>query len=146
MRISGTFKGRLVNTETGEIICWEKHNKMVKGGFDWIANVMSNQTNRASAMSHIAFGTGGDTTTYTMTSLQNEVARYPSTVTWNSETRELAFTGRIPQNAGVNASITEVGIFNANTGGVMLDRATFLPKGVEDSTYLEYTFVISISE
>lgn len=146
MRLSGTFKGKLVNTETGEIICWEKHNKIVQAGFDWVANVMSNQTNRANPITHIAFGTGSDTTTVGMTALQNEVARYPVTATWDAQTRELVFVGRIPQNAGVNTSICEVGLFNANTGGSLFDRATFLPKGVEDSTYLEYSFVISISE
>lgn len=146
MRIHGTFKGRLVNIKTGEITCWEKHNKMVKTGFTWIANVMSNQTNRANAMSHMAFGTNGDTTTVAMTSLRNEVARYPVTSTWDADAQELTFVGRIPQNAGLNTTICEVGLFNASAGGTMLDRATFLPKGIEDSSYLEYSFVISISE
>lgn len=146
MKLSGVFKGKLVNTKTGEITCWEKHNKIVKTGFDWVANIMANQTNRANAITHIGFGTSGETTTYSMTALQNEVARYPVTASWNSETKELSFTGRIPQNAGVNTSISEVGLFSAATGGYLFDRATFLPKGVEDSTYLEYTFVISISE
>lgn len=146
MRIYGTFKGRLVNTETGEITCWEKHNKMTKGGFDWIADVMSNKTNRGNAMSYMAFGTGSSLTTYTMSALENEVARYEVTSSWDSETKELTFVGRIPQNSGLNTSITEVGLFNASTGGVMLDRATFLPKGVEDATYLEYSFVITMSE
>lgn len=147
MKFSGTFKGKITNYRTGEIICWEKHNKVVKGGFDWLADCMSNVTNRNNAISFIAFGTGDAVTTYNMATLQQEVARYPVTSSWNSETRELSFTGAIPQNSGLGTiNITEVGLFNAPQDGVMFDRATFLPKGIEEATGFEYTFVITLSE
>lgn len=146
MRFSGIFRGKLTNHKTGEIICWEKHNLVVKAGFDWIAQIMSNKSNRSQAISHIAFGTGTSTTTYTMTTLENEVYRTDVTASWNSNTRELVFTGSIPRQSGLSASISEVGLFNSATGGVMFDRATFSPKGIDNDMSFNYTFTITITE
>lgn len=146
MKFSGVFKGRIVNNKTGEIICWEKHNKITKGGFDWIASLLSNNNDRGNALSYIGFGTGDAVTTYDMTVLQNEVGRYPATATWDQTSRELTFTGTLPQNSGITANIAEAGLFTASTGGVMFDRANFLPKGIDDSSSFTYTFVITISE
>ena len=143
---SGTFRGRLVNHRTGEITCWEKHNMIVKGGFDWIAQLMSNTTNRSPAISHIAFGTGTESTTYNMSRLVNEVYRGEVTSSWDDTTRELTFTGSIPQMSGLNASIAEVGLFNAASGGIMFDRANFTPKGIDNDMSFDYTFTITITE
>lgn len=146
MKMSGTFKGRLTNKKTGEISCWEKHNLVVKAGFDWIADLMSNLTTRQGAISHIAFGTGASDSEYTMTGLQNEVYRATVTSSYNASTRELTFSGTLPQNSGLTVSITEVGLFNAATGGVMFDRATFSPKGIDENMSFDYEFVITLSE
>lgn len=146
MNIKGKFKGTLTNHKTGEILCWEKTNMVVKSGFDWIAGLMSNKTNRSPAISHIAFGTGTEETTYNMTRLVNEVYRSEVTSTWNEATRELTFVGSIPQQSGLNVSIAEVGLFNAASAGVMFDRAYFSPKGVDDDLSFEYTFTITLTE
>lgn len=146
MRMSGTFTGKLTNTKTGEIICWEKHNKVVKNGFDWVADLMSNTSNRANPISFIAFGTDSTTTTYNTSALGNEVGRFPVTATWDTTTRKLVFSGSIPQGSGLNYNIAEAGLFNAATGGVLFDRATFLPKGVDDNMSFTYNFTITLSE
>lgn len=146
MKFSGVFKGRITNHRTGEITCWEKHNLVVKGGFDWIASLMSDTTNRSPAISHIAFGTGTESTTYNMTRLVNEVYRSDVTATWNDTTRELVFTGSIPEMSGLSADIAEVGLFNASTAGIMFDRANFTPKGIDNDMSFDYTFTITITE
>lgn len=146
MKFSGVFKGRITNHRTGEITCWEKHNLVVKGGFDWIASLMSDITNRSPAISHIAFGTGTESTTYNMTRLVNEVYRSDVTATWNDTTRELVFTGSIPEMSGLSADIAEVGLFNASTAGIMFDRANFTPKGIDNDMSFDYTFTITITE
>lgn len=146
MNLSGVFKGKIVNHKTGEIICWEKHNKIVKGGFDWVADIMSNVTNRGNALSYIAFGDGTSTTTYNMTTLQNELGRYVVTSSWDDENRVLTLTGTLPQGSGIVANITEVGLFNAAQDGVMFDRATFLPKAVDNESSFTYSFEITLSE
>lgn len=128
MRLSGKFRGRLVNHKTGEIICWEKHNKVVKAGFNWVASLMSDTTVRMAPISHIAFGTGSNVTVDSMIALENEVYRAPVTSNWNETTRELTFTGSIPKQSGLSVNITEVGLFNAEAGGTMFDRATFSPR------------------
>lgn len=146
MKFSGVFKGRITNHRTGEITCWEKHNMIVKGGFDWIASLLSNTTSRSPAISHIAFGTGTESTTYNMTRLVNEVYRAEVTPVWDDTTRELTFTGSIPEMSGVSADIAEVGLFNASSAGVMFDRANFTPKGVDNDMSFDYIFTITITE
>ena len=146
MRMSGKFYGRLYNEKTGEIICWEKHNKIVKAGFDWVASLMSDLSVRSAPISYIAFGTGSGTTVDSMIALQSEVYRAPVTASWNDQTRELTFVGSIPKQSGLSANITEVGLFNAEAGGTMFDRATFTPKGVDQDMSFEYTFVITLTE
>ena len=146
MRFSGTFSGKITNHRTGEILCWEKHNMVVQAGFDWVAQLLSNQTTRPGALSHIAFGTGTATTTSDMTALDNEVYRAPVTSTWDGINRELLFTGSIPVQSGLNTSITEAGLFNAETGGVMFDRATFSAKGIDDDMSFDYNFKITLTE
>ena len=146
MKFSGVFKGRITNHRTGEITYWEKHNLVVKGGFDWIADLMSNTTNRSPAISHIAFGTGTEPTTYNMTRLVNEVYRSQVTATWNDSTRTLVFTGSIPEMSGLNVSIAEVGLFNASSAGIMFDRANFTPKGIDNDMSFDYSFNITITE
>ena len=146
MRLTGKFKGTLINHKTGEIQCWEKSNMVVKGGFDWVAGLMSNKSNRSPAISHIAFGTGTDKTTFNMTRLVNEVYRAEVTSTWNESTRELTFIGSIPQQSGLNVNISEVGLFNAASAGVMFDRAYFSPKGIDNDLSFQYTFTITLTE
>lgn len=146
MIFSGVFKGRITNHRTGEITYWEKHNLVVKGGFDWIADLMSNATTRSPAISHIAFGTGTESTTYNMTRLVNEVYRSQVTATWNDSTRTLVFTGSIPEMSGLNVSIAEVGLFNASSAGIMFDRANFTPKGIDNDMSFDYSFNITITE
>lgn len=146
MRMSGRFYGRLVNHKTGEIICWEKSNKVVKAGFDWVASLMSDLTVRMAPISYIAFGTGSNVTVDSMIALENEVYRAPVTANWNTSTRELTFTGSIPKQSGLNVNITEVGLFNAEAGGTMFDRATFTPKGIDEDLSFDYTFIITITE
>ena len=146
MRMSGKFRGRLVNHKTGEIICWEKHNKVVKAGFNWVASLMSDAAVRMAPISHIAFGTGSNVTVDSMIALENEVYRAPVTSNWNETTRELTFTGSIPKQSGLSVNITEVGLFNAEAGGTMFDRATFSPKGIDEDLSFDYTFIITITE
>ena len=146
MRLSGIFRGKITNHKSGEITCWEKHNLVVKAGFDWIAQLMSDGVNRPQPITHIAFGTGITTTTPIMTTLENEIYRSTVTASWNSLTRELVFTGGIPIQSGLSTSISEVGLFNSNSGGTMFDRATFSPKGVDNDTSFDYTFTITLTE
>jgi hypothetical protein len=146
MNLSGKFYGVITNHKTGEITCWEKHNMVVKSGFDWVAGLMSTKTSRSPAISHIAFGTDGSETTYNMTRLGNEVYRTEVEATWDADTRELKFVGSIPQKSGLAVSISEVGLFNAETNGVMFDRAYFTPKGIDDDMSFEYTFTITLTE
>lgn len=145
MRLDGKFKGRLINSKTGEITCWEKHNKITQSGFNWIGAIMSTVNNRPAPITHIAFGTDSSETTSETTALGNEVYRAPVTAAWDSTENKLTFTGSIPVNSGVEASIAEAGLFNAETGGVLFDRAFFTPKGIDANLSFDYEFEITVT-
>jgi len=146
MKLDGTFKGRLFNHRTGEITCWEKHNAIVATGFDWVMNLLSNNSSRPKALGYMGFGTGSTATTSDMTALVNEVFRAAVTSTWDSTTHTLTFSGSLPAGSGIEANITETGLFTENTGGIMFDRAFFSPKGIDNDTGFDFDFVIVISE
>lgn len=145
MHLSGRFIGTTVNKKTGEIVTWEKSNKIVNTGFAWVASLMSTIGNRPNPITHIGFGTSMTETTEEMTTLGNEVYRSPVTSSWDDVTRELTFSGSIPVNAGINNTVTEAGLFNAETGGMMFDRAVFPGKGIEDDLEFYFDFIVTIT-
>lgn len=145
MKFKGHFKGMLYNPKTGEITCWEKDNKVVQAGFDFVCALLTDPVSRPAPISYIAFGTGLSATTDEMTALENEVYRGAITTSWDAENRIITVNGEIPVGSSVSANISEVGLFNASTGGVMFDRAIFSPKGMDPELAFKYTFTITIT-
>lgn len=118
-------------------------NLVVNTGKAFIASRMKDAT--ATAMSHMAIGTGTTAAAATDTALVNESARVAlasTTVTANA----IAYVANFP--AGTPATltaITEAGLFNASTGGTMLCRTVFaaVNKDVNDTMSITWTVTIS---
>lgn len=116
-------------------------NLVVDAGLDFIASRIKDAT--ATAMSHMAIGTGttaaaaGDTTLETEAS---RVALTSTTVTNNA----VAYVASYPAGTGTGA-LTEAGILNAASGGTMLCRTVFsvINKGAADSMTVTWTVTIS---
>tara|TARA_B100000085_G_C18417431_1_gene461207 strand:+ start:55 stop:498 length:444 start_codon:yes stop_codon:yes gene_type:complete len=119
----------------------EVKNLVVDDGLEYIASRMKDTS--ATAMSHMAIGTGSTAAAASDTALGTEAARQAltsTTVTANA----VAYVASFAAGTGTGA-ITEAGILNANSGGTLLCRTVFsvVNKGASDSMTITWTVTIS---
>ena len=119
----------------------EVKNLVVDDGLEFIASRMKDTT--ATAMSHMAIGTGSTAAAAGNTALGTEAARQAltsTTVTANA----VAYVASFGAGTGTGA-ITEAGILNANSSGTLLCRTVFsvVNKGASDSMTITWTVTIS---
>ena len=119
----------------------EVKNLVVDTGLDYIASRMKDAS--ATAMSHMAIGTGSTAAAAGNTALGSEAARQAltsTTVTSNA----VAYVASFAAGTGTGA-ITEAGILNAASSGTLLCRTVFsvVNKGASDSMTITWTVTIS---
>lgn len=102
-----------------------KHNAIVTVGFDAVRKMMSvSGDTRPAAFGHVAIGSGSSQTLVAMTALETEIGRLAGTWTYDENQKSMTISATWARGV-ITAAIQEVGIFNAATGGVMLDRLTY---------------------
>ena len=116
-------------------------NLVVTVGKNWITSRMGGNT--ASIMTHMNLGTGATAPALTDTDLVTPLTRtllQSSVITDNTVSHVCTFAPGI--NTG---AITEAGIFNAVTGGTMLNRTTFavVNKSAADTIVITWNITIS---
>ena len=116
-------------------------NLVVDTGLDYIASRMKDAT--ATAMTHMAVGSGTTVAAAGQTALVTEVARVAltsSTVTGES----IAYVASYAAGTGTGA-LTEAAILNASSSGTMLCRTVFsvINKGAGDTMTVTWTITIS---
>ncbi len=119
----------------------EVKNLVVDDGLEYIASRMKDTT--ATAMSHMAIGTGTTAAAAGDTALGSQAHRNAltsTTVTANA----VAYVASFAAGEGTGA-ITEAGILNAASGGSLLCRTVFsvVNKGASDSMTITWTVTIS---
>lgn len=116
-------------------------NLVVDTGLAFIASRMKDAT--ATAMSHMAIGTGSTSAAAGDTALETELARTALTST-TVTTNSVAYVATYPAGTGTGA-LTEAGILNAASGGTMLCRTVFavINKSAADSMTVTWTVTIS---
>jgi len=142
LKVTGTVHGLVHDEHGNEKENFIIHNLVVDSGLAFIASRMKDTT--ATAMSHMAVGTGTTATaggqTALVTQLGSRVSLTSTTVTANSTAYVATF------GAGVaTGALTEAGIFNASTSGTMLCRTVFavINKGASDTMTITWTITIS---
>jgi len=115
-------------------------NLVVDTGLDYIASRMKDAT--ATAMTHMAIGSGTNDPAPANTALQTQLGRVSltsTTVTGNS----VAYIASFAAGTGTGA-VTEAGIFNASSGGTMLCRTEFavINKAAGDSMTITWTVTV----
>ncbi len=134
----------LITRANGDIETVHKDNIIVNVGFDFIADAIGKATSRPGVMAYIALGTGTTAAAATQTALVTEIDRNAATYAHTAGTKTFTFTAAFAAGDATGA-ITESGVFNAATGGTMLDRVVFpvVNKGVDDSLTAVFTFTMS---
>ena len=119
----------------------ELTNLVVSDGLDFIASRMKDAT--ATAMSHMAIGTGSTAAASGDSALGTEAARQALTST-TVNNNAVSYVASFAAGTGTGA-ITEAGILNANSGGTLLGRTVFsvVNKGASDSMTITWTITIS---
>ena len=119
----------------------EATNLVVSAGLDFIASRMKDAT--ATAMSHMAIGTGSTAAASGNTTLGTESARQALTST-TVNNNAVSYVASFAAGTGTGA-ITEAGVLNAASSGTLLCRTVFsvVNKGASDSMTITWTITIS---
>jgi len=119
----------------------EVNNLVVTTGKNFVASRIKDAT--ATAMSHMAIGTGSTSAAAGDTALGNESARVALTSTTVTNA-DVAYVASFGAGTGTGA-ITEAGLFNASSSGTLFCRTTFsvVNKGADDSMTITWTVTVS---
>ena len=126
--------------DSGKII-QEVDNLVVTAGKGYVASRMKDAT--ATAMSHMAIGSGSTAAAASDTALGNQLGRVALTSTTVSNA-VVTYVASFPAGTGTGA-VTEAAILNASSGGTMLCRTVFsvVNKGAQDSMTVTWTVTVS---
>ena len=141
LKLKGRFTGTLIK-ENGDVEVFSKDNLVVKAGIDFVFDTVFGVG--ATHMNYIAVGTGTTAVANTQTALVTQLLRKSANYSHSAGTAVASVSSTF--NAGeATGAITEAGIFNASTAGIMFDRVVFpvINKGAND-TYVA-TFEITYS-
>jgi len=134
------MKGRLTIALNDEVV-QEVDNLVVTTGKGYVASRMKDAT--ATAMSHMAIGTGSTAAAAGDTALGSESARVALTSTTVSGA-DITYVATFGAGTGT-AAITEAAVLNASSSGTMLCRTVFavVNKGASDSMTITWTVTAS---
>lgn len=136
----------LLVDQFGNIKQKEEQNLVVTTGLSYLISRAKDAT--ATAMSHIAVGTGTTVAATTQTALVGEVARVALTSTTQVTTTvtgdAIQYVATFPAGSGT-AALTEAGIFNAASVGTMMARTVFavINKGALDTLTITWKITIA---
>jgi len=134
------LKGKLAISLNGEVV-QEVDNLVVTAGKGYVASRMKDAT--ATAMSHMAIGSGSTAAAASDTALGNELGRVSLTSTTVSSA-VVTYVATFGAGTGTGA-VTEAALLNASSSGTMLCRTVFsvVNKGSADSMTITWTVTVS---
>lgn len=121
---------------TGE---WDFKNLIVTSGLQWVAGMLS--ATPPAVMNYIAIGTDNTVPASNQVALFNEIARSAITQTGGAVSgTTITYIAVFGPGAGTGA-LYEAGIFQQNTGSIMLSRVTYpvINKGASDTITVQWT-------
>ena len=134
------LKGKLSIALNDEVV-QEVDNLVVTAGKGYVASRMKDAS--ATAMSHMAIGSGTTNPAASDTAVETELGRVALTST-NVSAAVVTYVATFAAGTGTGA-VTEAGILNASSGGTMLCRTEFsvVNKGSADSMTITWTVTVS---
>lgn len=134
------LKGKLAIALNGEVV-QEVDNLVVTAGKGYVASRMKDAS--ATAMSHMAIGSGSTAAAAGNTALGSELGRVSLSSTSVSNAI-VTYTATFAAGTGTGA-VTEAALLNASSSGTMLCRTVFsvVNKGSADSMTITWTVTVS---
>lgn len=135
------FKGELFDENMNLKSVTYKHNTIVNGGFDFICNAMGNSS-RPAAMEYVGIGSGTTANSMTMTAMVKQLAIVKGTYSHTNGTKFFTLKATFGPGSGTG-TINEIAVFNALSGGTMLDRVVIgtVTKEAGDTYNATFQFV-----
>jgi hypothetical protein len=136
----------VLTDEFGNVKQQDEHNLVVSTGLAYIASRMKDAT--ATAMSHMAIGSGSVAAAAGNTALGSELGRVTLTsttlVTTSVTNDAVQYVATFSAGTGTGA-VTEAGIFNNVTGGTLLCRTVFavINKGALDTLTITWKVTVA---
>jgi len=135
-----TLTGRLSVSLNGKVVR-DIDNLVVTTGKSYVASRMKDAT--ATAMSHMAVGTGSTAAAAADTTLGSELARIALTSATVSA-NQVSYVATFAAGTGTGA-LTEAAILNASSGGTMLCRTVYAQVNKSSSDVMTITWQITAS-
>jgi len=134
------LKGKLTIALNDEVV-QEVDNLVVTAGKGYVASRMKDAS--ATAMSHMAIGSGTTNPAASDTAVETELGRVALTST-SVSAAVVTYVATFAAGTGTGA-VTEAGILNASSGGTLLCRTEFsvVNKGSSDSMTVTWTVTVS---
>jgi hypothetical protein len=145
IKAKGTLQLVLTDAD-GNVKQQDEHNLVVSAGLAYIASRMKDAT--ATAMSHMAVGSGTTAAAAANTALGSQLARVvldSTTVVTTSVTGDsVQYVATFAAGTGTGA-VTEAGVFNAASAGTMLCRTVFpvINKGALDTLVITWKVTVA---
>lgn len=136
----------VLTDENGNVKQQDEHNLVVSAGLAYIASRMKDAT--ATAMSHMAVGSGTTAAAPGDTALGGELGRVTLTsttiVTTSVANDAVQYVATFNAGTGTGA-VTEAGILNASSSGTMLCRTVFpvINKGALDTLTITWKVTVA---
>lgn len=124
LKIVGTARCWYTDENGNKIHYTEKKNAIVNAGFDFVRHAIADANARPNIMKYVAIGQGSSATAVTMTTLEDEGNRVAGTWSFDDDNKSFTITAVFARNT-ITKKIQEVGVFNAESAGTMLDRAVY---------------------
>lgn len=136
MQDNASIAGRLRIFKNDELVA-DVDNLIVDTGCAFLASRAVGTA--AAVMSHMAVGTGATAAAAGNTTLGAEAGRVALSAA-SASGDEIIYTATFPAGTAT-AVLREAGIFNAGSGGTMLNRAVFgaISKGAADAVTIQWT-------
>jgi|TARA_X000000950_G_C13698428_1_gene571128 hypothetical protein len=134
------LKGKLAIALNGDVV-QEVDNLVVTAGKGYVASRIKDAS--ATAMSHMAIGSGSTAAAASDTALGSELGRVALTST-NVSSAVVTYVATFAAGTGTGA-VTEAALLNASSSGTMLCRTVFsvVNKGASDSMTITWTVTVS---
>ena len=140
MKIDGVMTMNVIHRD-GTVDNIVKHNMIVDSGFDFICDVMGNDTQPVN-VSRIQVGQGTTDTQASMTALEDMIAEQTAAYTHVKGTKVFELSTHFDPGIATGA-LSEAGVFTASD--IMLDRVTFKVANIDDDDEITVTFQFTLS-
>jgi hypothetical protein len=146
LKTKGVVQVQLLDADGNVKETREFPNLVVNTGLAYIASRMKDAT--ATAMSHMAVGSGSTAAVAADTALGTQLARVAldstTLVTTTATNDAVQYVATFPAGTGTGA-VTEAGIFNASSAGTMLCRTVFavINKGSLDTLVITWKVTVA---